>query len=209
MNFLKTAILCLLALSFTEAAAKSKFLLLMGPSGCGKSTLIQHLKKLDARFEYITPLTTRPLRPGECDKRHVSLDEMIELNKNGGLLAINYIYGIYYATPRSPIDQAFSQEKFPLLDWPVEKIDIIEKVYGKDIYRVYVRPEGSEELQKRLSKDLRDKDGKRYVAGIDELENFTAGKYEGLYDFTIINASGCDRETACTIYDHFILALGE
>lgn len=198
-----TALLILFVHSFTQ----SKFLLIMGPSGTGKSTIIRHLKNLDERFEYVTPLTTRQLRDGERDKIHVSIEEIENLKGAGKLLAVNHIYGIYYATPRETIDDSLAKGSFPVLDWPIEKLSFITEQYGEKLYTVYLEPDNAEELQRRLSQDDRDKDGKRYEAGIKEMHNLATGKYDNLVDLKLVNKVGCDKEIARCIYKKFLDSL--
>lgn len=187
--------------------AQSKFLLLMGPSGCGKSTIIRHLKKLDSRFVYISPLTSRPLRNGEIDKIYATADEIFALNEQGKILTINNIYGNYYATPKYQIDKALEEGLFPILDWPVDKLDIMDKYYLNQLYKVYVAPDDIDELQRRLSLDGRDKDGKRFNAGLEELNNFKNGCYDTSIDLKVINHIGRDQEIAYYIYSEFIKSL--
>lgn len=179
----------------------------MGPSGAGKSSIICHLKKLDSRFTYIMPLITRELREGEHDKVHASLEEITELDNAGKLLTINVIYGIYYATPKYLIDDALALGKFPVLDWPIQKLEIMHKNYGQHLYKVYIQPDDLQELQRRLSQDGRDKDGKRYQAGVAELDALHAGVYNGLFDLQLINAKNHERETAQQIYENFLASL--
>jgi len=205
----KRITLLLLAFSLQSLFSQSKFLLLMGPSGTGKSTIIRHLKELDQRFVYVTPLTTRELREGEQDKVHVSIDEINALDSAGKLLTINNIYGIYYATPKQIIDDTLAQEKFPILDWPIEKLEIMEKTYGKQLYKAYIQPDDLKELQRRLLQDSRDKDGKRYKAGIQEINDCISGKYDKLLDLKLVNQKDCDKEIAKSIYLRFLSSLND
>lgn len=204
---IKRIIVCCCALLFSISSASSKFLLLMGPSGTGKSTIINHLKNRDNRFVYVAPFTTRELRPGEQDKVHIGFDELETLRESGALLAINNIYGIYYATPKHIIDQALTNDQFPVLDWPIDKIDIMKSFYGEQLYLVYVEPDDINELARRLSLDTRDKDGKRYQAGKEEIDNLLSGKYDRLVDLRIVNAKGHDLEVAEEIYLNFLKSL--
>jgi len=193
-----------LSINIPTYLSAHKFLLIMGPSGVGKSTIINHLKKIDNRFEYIKPYTTRSLRVGETEKIHISLEEMEALNKAGQLLTINQFYGIYYATPKNSIDELLEQGKFPILDWPIEKMDIMNEQYENKLYKVYIEPDNIEELKNRLNNDDRDKNGNRYVAGIEELNKLIAGHYDQNIDLKIVNKKNQAEEIALEIYNNFI-----
>lgn len=193
--------------SFSCILAQSKFLLLMGPSGVGKSSIIRHLKTYDMRFTYVTPLTTRELRVGEKDKIHVTSEEIQELEALGKLLTVNVIYDIQYATPKYLIDDALKNGLFPILDWPIQKLEVMEKNYGDTLYKVYLQPDDIEELKRRLAQDDRDRDGRRYLAGLEELNALNAGVFDGVFDLKIINEKGRDKEIAKLIYDYFIASV--
>lgn len=203
----KIILLTACVISTTIVCTQGKFLLLMGPSGAGKSTLINHLKALDDRFVYVTPFTTRDLRPGEQDKIHISMEQLESLRNAGKLLTINHIYGIYYATPKYSIDEALAEGRFPVLDWPIDKLTIMQEQYSGQLYKVYVEPDDIEELQRRLSLDSRDKDGKRYQAGKLEIEHLLSGSYDALVDLRIVNKKGCDLQTAQEILRCFLPAV--
>lgn len=194
-----TCILSLL-LSFSAYADESKFVLLLGPSGTGKSTIIRHLKEMDSSFVYVSPYTTRELRPGETDKIHVDVDTIKQLEEEGKLLTINEIYGIFYATPKETISEALAHGNYPILDWPVDKIDIMISYFGDQLLTIYIEPESIEELERRLGLDGRDKDGKRFAAGKLELEKYYQGTYDAVIDLKIVNRNGEDKNVASAIY---------
>lgn len=205
--FKKITLLVFFSLCNNADCTTGKFLLLIGPSGTGKSTLINHLKKLDARFEYVTPFTTRDLRPGEQDKVQISIEQLETLHNAGKLLTTNHIYGIYYATPKYIIDEALAKGHFPVLDWPIDKLTIMEEQYGDQLYKVYIEPDDINELQRRLSLDSRDTDGKRYHAGKLEMDNLLSGNYDALVDLRIVNKKGHDWDVATEIFLHFVHSL--
>ena len=191
-------------ITFSAYAENGKFLLLLGPSGVGKSTLINYLKEFDSKFVYISPYTTRPLRPGEVDKVHTNIEHIKELDRTKKLLTVNCIYGIYYATPKDIIDTTLQAGNFPILDWPADKINVMSDVYRNDLFVVYIEPNNFEELKVRLSFDGRDKEGKRYEAGISELENYYKGLYDPYINLKVKNFKGKDREAAKQIYQAFV-----
>lgn len=159
---------------------------------------------MDSRFVYICPYTTRELRYGETDKIHMPLETILQLAQEGKLLTINQIYGNYYATPKDAIDRALDSDLFPVLDWPVEKMDIMLQSYEKKLFRVYLEPDNLEELQRRLDKDGRDKDGKRFLAGKTELEKYHSGVYDNCIDFKVVNLAGEEKSLASTIYEQLL-----
>ncbi len=182
----------------------SKFLLLLGVSGVGKSSVIEELFRLDSKFVYISPYMTRPLREGEKSKISISDPEMDEMWAQGELLVINKLYGIRYATPRVPIVEALAAGKYPVLDWPISRIQIMTEAFPDQLYSVYLSPPSMEALRQRLAKDGRDTDGSRLKSALDELEACRSSKYNGLYDFEIVNEDGQALQVASAIYANYL-----
>ena len=201
---IRSLFLSILFFASSVFAEEGKFFLLLGPSGCGKSTIIHHLKEIDNRFQYVSPYTTRMLREGETDKIHVSLEDIQKLEAEGKLLTVNNIYGIYYATPKDVIDNALQGGQFPILDWPVDKIDIMLTHYPSHLHVIYIEPDSLEELAIRLAKDGRDPDGQRFAKGQLELENYEQGLYDPFIDLKVLNKTGQSKEQALKIYEHFV-----
>lgn len=184
---------------------QTKFLLLLGPSGCGKTTIIHELRRLDNRFIYISPYITRPLRDGEQDKIAITDEVMDAMDQAGEFLVINPIYGIRYGTPRTPILQAFVGGKFPVLDWPADRMDIMINAFTMDrLYVVYVAPPNLAELRKRLEKDGRDKDGTRLAAGVSELARYRAGDYDEIIHYRVVSTQDAIPQIAHSIYVRYL-----
>lgn len=183
----------------------SKFLLLLGPSGVGKSAIIDELSKLDKRFVYISPYMTRPLRPEEKNKISVSDEQMDEMLRHGELLVVNELYGgIRYGTPRLPIIEALATKKFPVLDWPIDRLEIMTQAFPEQLFVIYVSPPSIDALCQRLAKDGRDTDGIRLASATKELQMFWSSRYVGLYDYKIISEDDRVVEIAETIYSNYL-----
>lgn len=182
----------------------SKFLLLLGPSGVGKNSIIEELIRLDNRFVYISPFMTRPLREGEINKISISGEKMDELLSRGEILAVNELYGIRYATPRLPIKQALTEDNFPVLDWPISRMDIMTQAFPNQLCVVYVSPPSIEALQVRLAKDGRDTDGHRLQSAREELEIYKSSRYAGVCNFEIVAEENQVPKIARAIYGYYL-----
>lgn len=182
----------------------SKFLLLLGPSGVGKSSIIEELIRLDSRFVYISPFMTRPLREGERNKIPISGEGMEEMWERGKLLVINELYGVRYATPRQPIEQALKEGNFPVLDWPISRMNVMTEAFPSQLYVVYISPPSIEALQQRLARDDRDADGHRLRSAREELEALELSRHTGIYDFEIVSEENQVPKVAQTIYANYL-----
>lgn len=182
----------------------SKFLLLLGPSGVGKSSIIEELIRLDSRFVYISPFMTRPLREGEKNKISISGEEMDEMWNRGELLVINELYGVRYATPRLPIVQALAQSNFPVLDWPISRIEVLTQAFPNQLCVMYVSPPSIEALRQRLDKDGRDTDGHRLRSAREELEAYESSRYIGICNFEIVSEENQVPKIAHAIYTNYL-----
>ncbi len=150
---------------------------------------------------------TRTLRDGETDKICISDDAMNEMIKRGEFLTVNEKYGIRYATPIVPITTALNELRFPVLDWPVNRLGIMTKAFAGRLCVVYLLPPSLEELEKRLAKDNRDKDGSRITEARDELQAFHQGFYDGYFSLCVTTHEGSDQELAEVIYEHYLNSL--
>jgi guanylate kinase len=182
----------------------SKFLLLLGPSGVGKTAIIEELYRLDSRFVYISPYMTRRLRKGEKNKISISDNQMDKLQNRGKFLVVNSLYGIRYGTPISPIIKALTENKFPVLDWPISKIKVVTQAFPDQLYIVYISPPSIEILCDRLAKDKRDTDGQRLKNAREELAIYWSSGYFGIYDFEITSEENQIPKITRAIYTNYL-----
>ena len=188
----------------------SRFLLLLGPSGVGKSVIIDELLKLDNRFVYVSPYMTRVLRAGEKNKVAVNNDQMDEMWRRGELLVVNKLYGgIRYGTPRLPIAEALVAGKFPILDWPIDRLEVMTQAFPGQLFVVYVSPASVDVLYQRLSKDERDASGTRLASAEQELQRYWSSEYAGLYDFEVVSEDNKIFEIATEIYTKYLESIKE
>lgn len=188
---------------------ESRFLLLLGPSGVGKTEIMKRLRSFDERFVYISPYMTRKLRKGEVDKVPVSAKELDRLVREKKILVVNTLYRVRYTTPMGAIEEAFQAGKFPLLDWPMSRISVMEDNFPNRLFRVYVETADVETLRKRLSNDDRDPQKLRLNAGVAELEQLQRGEFGAHIDVRIVNPEGAIGATAKRIYEMYLQAVGE
>ncbi len=193
----------------TANVQPSKLLLILGVSAVGKSSLIRELKKSDSRFVYISPFITRALREGENDKIAVSDLIMDEMNAKGEFICVNELYGTRYGTPRRAIFDALDMGQFPVLDWPVKQLNIMKSIFGERLYSVYVYPPDIQTISRRLEADGRDIDGNRFRAAVEELAEFWAGMYSGLFNMSIISTHNRLTETSFSIYSNYLSTIEE
>jgi len=187
----------------------SKFLLILGPSGVGKTSVIKELIKLDKRFVYISPFMTRELREGEKDKIPISEAEMKNMQARGEFLVVNKIYGTSYATPRQPIFYALENEMFPVLDWPIEYLETMQKEFPNRLYLVYLAPPSIKVLEQRLNKDGRDPDGKRLKMASEELKTYNSQKYNKVFDLKLVSEENQTEKIAYNIYINYLQAVNK
>ncbi|MDR3125504.1 MAG: hypothetical protein LBU20_00285 [Candidatus Nomurabacteria bacterium] len=180
---------------------ESKFVLLGGPSGVGKSSVISEVVYRSREFTYISPYVTRTLREDESDKVHISDQTMDEMQAAGELLTVNEIYGVRYGTPIAPIWGALRENRYPILDWPVDKRDIISHEFGKRALMLYLMPPSVEGLKVRLNRDNRDPSGCRINKAIEELAAVESGVFDGDIDYRLVSEDGQIAKLAETVIE--------
>jgi guanylate kinase len=183
------------------------FVLLLGPSATGKSTIISEMndQSRDCEFEYVKPIMTRPNRPGETDKIHVSDQEFDLLDRAGEFVVVNGLYGVRYGTPLQGILEPLQRRNVPILDYPLETVRALQRPEF-DTLNFYIYPSSIEEWQGRVESSGRNTAG-RLESGIRELGSLaTSGLLHPDIDISIVNADGQAGRAAAEILDVINLA---
>ena len=182
-----------------------KFLLLLGPSGVGKSSVIERLLERDGRFLYVSPFTTRELRPGETDKVHIS-DTDLE-SRRDEFLCVNELYGIKYATPKEAIRTTLRTGGFPVLDWPIERLEVMREAFPDGLFVVYLLPATSDLLRERLSRDRRDPEHRRLQKGLEEIGMFRERpEWQAACHLVVTVCCASAEEIAQQVYESYMAA---
>lgn len=133
-----------------------KIIVISGPSGSGKTTVVKALLDRFRELSFSVSATTRKKRINEKDKKDYYFLTPEEFKKkiiNNELLEYEEVYpGIFYGTLRTEIDRIILSGKIPVLDVDVKGAMNIKKSYGKSAMTVFLHPESTQILEKRLKK---------------------------------------------------------
>jgi guanylate kinase len=162
-------------------------LVLSAPSGAGKTTLAQRMLHEIPGAVLSVSFTTRSPRGQEkdgVDYHFVDAKTFQEKIERGDFVEWAEVYGHFYGSPRSVIDEAFSRRSLALFDIDVQGGLAIKKKYP-DALLTFILPPSMEELERRLRGRRTDSDDtirKRMLAARLEIE-----KGRSAYDFILVN----------------------
>ena len=128
-------------------------IIVIAPSGGGKSTFLK--KVLSEREDLMTTITstTRKMRKGESegDPYHfVSQERFFQLKEDNFFVEWAVVHGNYYGTPKTQIDEIWSQSKHVIMDVDIQGADSLKKVYPEAL-TVFILPPSIEELRRRVT----------------------------------------------------------
>lgn len=176
--------------------------IISAPSGAGKSSLIQALLKRHADMQVSVSHTTRAPRPGEQDGVHyhfISVEQFKELITQNEFLEWAEVFGNYYGTSRSTIQQSLQQgiDVFLDIDWQGARQI---RAQESSVTGIFILPPSLSELEQRLNQRGQDSAEiieKRMAQAHSEMSH--ADEYE----YLIIND---DFELALTEFERIVLA---
>lgn len=170
-----------------KVARRGLMFILSSPSGAGKTTLADRLLTKDGEMVLSISATTRPRRPGEAhgkDYYFVSEEEFMRMRDNGEFMEWANVFGHYYGTPRSLVEDVLRQGKDVLFDIDWQGAQQLDEVAGEDVVKVFILPPSREELERRLrsrAKDPEEVVQKRMAKADAEMSHWAE------YDYVIVN----------------------
>jgi guanylate kinase len=160
--------------------------IISAPSGSGKSTLVHRLLQSDPNLAFSISYTTRAPRGAEkngVDYNFLSREQFEEHLARDEFLESAEVYGNYYGTHRSAIDNAIRERKDLVLDIDVQGARQL-KVAIPGAISIFVLPPSREVLEQRLrarSQDSEEVIQRRLKAAAEEVRNYIQ------YDYVLIN----------------------
>jgi guanylate kinase len=137
----------------SEKSPKPKLFVISAPSGSGKTTLAHELLKRHPEMLFSVSATTRPKRESEREGRDyvfLTKSQFESYIREGRLVEWEQIYGEYYGTLRSAVDEALGRGKSMLFDIDVKGALSIKKQYPRESLLIFVKPPSMEVLIERL-----------------------------------------------------------
>ncbi len=156
------------------------------PSGGGKTSLIRSLIESMPKLGASLSFTTRPKRPDEIDGVHyqfISEEQFIALRAQDEFLEWALVFGHYYGTSKSWIDQRLKQglDLFLAIDWQGARQ--LRTVF-KQCKSVFILPPSLQTLEARLlarKQDSLEEIKQRMEKAKDEMTHYSE------YDYVIVN----------------------
>ena len=161
--------------------------IISAPSGSGKSTLVERLMRDVDDLMFSISYTTRPLRGNERDGLNyhfISRDEFEARITRDEFLEYACVFGHYYGTHRSVLDQARALGKDLVLDIDVQGA---RQLKGKipEAVTVFILAPSREILEQRLRARSEDSEAvieRRLADAANEIRNYRD------YDYVLVNS---------------------
>ncbi|HVX84860.1 MAG TPA: guanylate kinase [Phycisphaerae bacterium] len=159
-----------------------------GPSGVGKSTVCRRLTTV-LPADFALSATTRAGKPQDVHgKRYqfVSEPEFRRRLEAGEFLEYAYVFGNWYGTLRTPVEEGLAAGQTILLEIDVQGAIQVHQLFPHAM-GVFILPPSEEDLLKRLRERGRDDEAtilRRFTEAKQEIRTAEAS---GVYDLLVIN----------------------
>jgi guanylate kinase len=160
--------------------------IISAPSGSGKSTLVRRLLATIRDLRFSISCTTRAPRGAERqdeDYHFIGRDEFEEMRLRGEFLEHAEVFGNWYGTHQSELDDARAEGKDLLLDIDVQGAGQLKRKIP-DAVSIFVLAPSREELEQRLRLRSEDSEAviqRRLRGAAEEIQQYR------LYDYVLVN----------------------
>lgn len=160
--------------------------IISAPSGSGKTTLVKAVREWDTSIRFSVSYTTRNPRGQEqagANYHYIRRDEFEARIAGGEFLEHALVFGNYYGTHRSVLDQAREAGCDLMLDIDVQGARQLKERIA-DAVTIFVLAPSRKELEHRLrarSEDSEEVIQRRLREAAEEIRNYH------LYDYVIVN----------------------
>ncbi|MCS7229982.1 MAG: guanylate kinase [Candidatus Kryptonium sp.] len=134
---------------------RGRLIVVSAPSGAGKTTIAKKIMEKFPFIKFSVSATTRPKRDGEVDGKDyffLTREEFEKKIQNGELLEWEEIYGNYYGTLKSVVEEALKNGNVLLFDVDVNGAISIKKKFPDDAILIFLKPPNIETLKERLKR---------------------------------------------------------
>ena len=127
-------------------------IVISGPSGAGKGTICKALLEKRDDLYISVSATTRSPRKGEVDGvnyHFFTKDQFKEGIKNGDFLEYAEVYGNYYGTPKSGVQELLDSGKNVILEIDIQGALKVKETMEDGVF-IFILPPSMEELKSRI-----------------------------------------------------------
>ena len=133
---------------------KGLLIVVSGPSGAGKGTICKALlEKHDDLFISVSATTRQP-RAGEVDGvnyHFITKEDFIKRVEQKDFLEYAEVYGNYYGTPKSKVEEMLDSGKNVILEIDIQGALKVKENFKEGVF-IFILPPSMEELKQRIIK---------------------------------------------------------